>query len=183
MSSLGMPTMEMNFCRRCGAKLVPQNAHTYACENGHTIYLNAPTGVGIFIITPNKHVLLARRAREPNAGMLDSIGGFTDGGEESFEQTAERELHEELGLNPRDYKPLTYLTSNPGIYPYKGEVIPWVAVFFWTELISDVELKAQDDVSEIVEVPIADIDFSQLHVEGIRFGARALQAAFLKEES
>lgn len=172
--------MEMNYCRRCGKSLVQENAHTFHCANGHTIFANSSPTVGIFFVTNEGDVLLSKRGIEPHKGMLDSFGGFADYGED-FEEAAIRELREELSLEPEEYEPLRYLTSGVGHYPYQEETHTILSVFFWTRLKTDRQLTASDDVAAIQSFPLHEVNMEQLHDDDIRKGMIELQEIFQKE--
>lgn len=167
----------MNYCRRCGAKTKKIRPFTLSCTNGHSLFINSAPTVGIFLITKDQQVLLARRGIEPHKGMLDSFGGFVDG-QESFEESAKRELKEELGLNENDYDELRYLTSATGNYPFEGDVLSVLSCFFYTNIKTDKKLSPDDDVSEIITVPINQIDLSLLHDKDVKAGVVKLQEFF-----
>lgn len=169
--------LEMNFCRRCGERLTNVERHVYKCANGHVIFANRDPSVGVFFITPDKHVLLSVRGIEPHKGKLDAFGGFLDQGE-TFEAAAIRELSEELSLEPEDYEELRYLGSALGDYPYKDETIQVITVLFWTKLTSDKPLKPDDDVFAVRSLPLHQVDFAELHDDDIRVGIQRLQQLF-----
>jgi 8-oxo-dGTP pyrophosphatase MutT (NUDIX family) len=118
--------------------------------------------------------MLSVRGREPRKGMLDSFGGFVDD-DETSEQTVARELNEELGLNPEDYEPVTYICSGAGTYPYEGEVLPVVANFYYTRLTGSKDPQPDDDVAGIRTVPLHEVDMAEVHDEDVRLGIRQLQ--------
>jgi ADP-ribose pyrophosphatase YjhB (NUDIX family) len=170
--------IEMDFCRRCGKPLKEIGNHEYVCSAGHAVHLNPIPGVGVFFVSQdNTQVLLSTRGIEPRKGMLDAFGGFLEI-EESFEEAAARELHEELGLTADDYQPLTYLTSGHDIYPYKGEPLRYAAILFWTRLKTDMPLKARDDSASADWFMLADVPPKRLQGNDIRLGIRALQQLF-----
>lgn len=166
--------MEMNFCRRCGTKLTVAHDHVYTCENGHPIYANCSPSVGIFLINDKNQVLLSVRGIEPHKGMLDAFGGIVDG-EEEAEAAVRRELEEELGLKESEYSSLIYLTSGVGHYPYKGEILSLLSLFYWAQLQTTRPLTPKDDVAAIHFSDVNKIDLSKLHDEDIRIGVRKLQ--------
>jgi ADP-ribose pyrophosphatase YjhB (NUDIX family) len=173
--------MEMNFCRRCGEPLKRLRNHVYECSNGHTLYANqSPTAGVLFVSSDKKRVLLSTRGIEPHKGTLDTLGGFLDANE-SFEDAAARELHEELDLNPEDYGPLNYITSGYDSYPYQGENMPFVTVLFWTNLKTDRALQPADDVAAVNWYSIADLKPKQLHANDIRKGIYELQRLLNQE--
>ncbi len=169
--------MEMNFCRRCGTTLTHLENHIYKCEQGHVLFANSAPTVGIFFVTHDNQVLLSVRGIEPHKGMLDSFGGFVDGAE-TLEKATERELVEELGLNPGDYTPPEYLTSGTGNYPYGGEVLPVLSSFYWSRLLVDTATP-QDDVASIATYPLEQIPLDLLHDQDVVAGVKALQAKLL----
>src|SRR5438477_12044149 len=100
--------MDMNYCRRCGRSLQQQQANVFACEDGHTLYRNSSPAVGIILVNDKKETLVAVRGIEPGKGKLDMPGGFCDDAE-TAEAALERELREELHLEPSRYSPPQYL--------------------------------------------------------------------------
>jgi ADP-ribose pyrophosphatase YjhB (NUDIX family) len=169
--------MEMRFCRRCGAGLEQINGHVYRCTAGHTIFANAAPTVAVFFMVGDNKVMLAVRAEEPHKGMLDAIGGFLDG-QETIEAAAERELREELGLEPHEYEPLRYLSSGTDIYPYGGEDIPFATAIYWSRLLTDRQPQPADDVAALQIEDLHSLDLTLLHTEDIRHGIRRLRELF-----
>lgn len=168
----------MNFCRRCGTPLTSRNETVFACENNHTIYINAAPCVGIFFMTnDNKQVLLSVRGIEPFKGALDSFGGFVDNNE-TVEHALERELIEELGLTPDDYEPPVYLCSETSIYPFDGEDRSILSMFYWSKLKSGASPIAADDVASIEMVPLSDVDPEKMDNADVRNAIKKLQALF-----
>ena len=159
--------MEMNFCRRCGSSLNLTSGNAYQCTNGHFIYANSSPCVGIFLIDKQGKVILSVRGIEPHKGMLDTLGGFVDS-EETFEQAIQRELKEEIGLEPSDYTAPIFLTSAISHYPYKGEDIIIISSAFWAKLTTDKPLKPADDVASLLIDNVENIDTNQLHDDGIK---------------
>lgn len=169
--------MELNFCRRCGKPLKNVKAHIYECPGGHTIFANCTPSLGVFFLTSRNEIMLSERAIEPHKGMLDAFAGFIDG-EETLEDGLARELREELSLEPGDYEKPSYLTSGIGHYPYKGETLPVLSVFFWTRLKTDEPLKPSDDVAAVKTLPLHDVDMNTLHDDDIRHAVQELQKLF-----
>ncbi|MCL2037470.1 NUDIX domain-containing protein [Candidatus Saccharibacteria bacterium] len=175
-----MKVVEMNFCRRCGAGLEQIAERAYRCENNHTLYVNPSPAVGVFLLASDNRVWLAVRGIEPNIGMLDSPGGFVDISETS-EDAAIRELQEELGLEPGDYEPLTYLTSGYSCSnEYDGEIEPILSAFFYSRLLTDRQLQPADDVADIRLFSIDEINMDQIHAEDVRFGLEKLREMIMK---
>ena len=168
----------MNFCRRCGSALTQQTASYYICAQNHKLYVNAAPTVAVFFLTEDNHVLLSIRGIEPFKGKLDTFGGFVDDGE-TVEQAAVRELQEELGLTPDQYDPLTFLSTEVAIYPFDGEDRSILGTFFWSRLKPGVTPVAADDVAEVVQLPLADIDLTQMDNVDVRTATEKLQKLFL----
>lgn len=172
--------MDMNYCRRCGAALRHVRMHMYECTNRHTLFANCSPSVGVFLINSAGNVLLSRRGIDPHKGMLDSFGGFLDG-EESVEDAAARELREELGIDPDDYDTLHFLCTSVGHYAYAQETLPVLSTFFWANLHPRATLNPQDDVADIVELPLGAVPIDQIHDEDVRHGIAALRKALARE--
>ena len=110
---------------------------------------------------------MSRRAKEPAKGTLDLPGGFVDNNENA-EQGMVREIAEETGLrvDPAD---LGYLFSVPNVYRYSGMDIHTLDLFFLCR-VGEVEVRADDDVSELQWLSLRDV-----YVE--RFGLRSIREA------
>jgi NAD+ diphosphatase len=169
--------MEMNFCRRCGAALTAKSDSVYVCRNNHTLYINAAPTVGIFFITDDNQVLLSVRGIEPFKGSLDSFGGFVDD-METVEEALARELNEELGLTPDQYKTPVFLSTEAGSYPYDGEERSVLSTFFWSRLKPGVIPVPADDVAKIEQVPLDNIDLERMGNVDVRSAIPKLQKIF-----
>lgn len=156
--------MEMNFCRRCGQTL-KQAEHGYVCGNGHHIFANPSPAMGVLLVNDRREVLLAVRGIEPAKGMLDMPGGFCELGE-TLEETAARELQEELGLSRDDYGPLNYVMSLTDPYDFDGETTTAVGVTYWAKLKPGAKITPGDDVVDTVTVAAKDIDFDRIAFKG-----------------
>jgi ADP-ribose pyrophosphatase YjhB (NUDIX family) len=166
--------MEMNYCRRCGAKLTKTADHIYDCPNGHTIYLNANPAAGLWIVNDNNEVLVAVRGHEPGRGKLDSPGGFNDGAETSEESIA-REMQEEIGLTPQDYTKPEFLLSGIDYYPFADEVLTILSSVYWARLIGNPSITALDDVAEAHFIPINAVNPDDIFFDAPRAGFIALR--------
>lgn len=139
--------MEMNFCRRCGAKASLVNDHVFRCENGHTLFANSSPTVGVFLVTQDDELLMTVRGIEPHKGTLDIVGGFLDQAE-TFEETIYRELKEETSLSPIDISTPAYLMTTTNNYAFNGEDIPVVSPIFWARLKPSAQPTPLDDVAD-----------------------------------
>lgn len=167
--------MEMNFCRRCGAKLNNQQAHVFKCDNGHTLYANSSPAVALVLVNSKNQVLLVERAIDPGKGALDSPGGFCDE-REPLEMAVEREMQEELGLNRSDYGPLQFVLSGIDSYNFAGETIEVLSSFFWARLNDDnKQLAPADDVQNPKFFDIQQLDIESVYFPAIRQGLYRLR--------
>ena len=129
----------LRYCPGCGAKgpkAHSKGKHITCGKCGFEYYHNVASAAGAIIEYGSK-VLVATRANEPKAGMLDFPGGFADYGE-PIEETIIREVQEELGIkikNPR------YLTSAPNIYVYKGVTYATTDLFFTCRIDNPKKIK------------------------------------------
>ncbi|MBI3889273.1 NUDIX domain-containing protein [Candidatus Saccharibacteria bacterium] len=124
-------------------------------------------------------VLLSVRGIEPFKGMLDSFGGFVDD-QETVEDALAHELDEELGLSPEDYETPRFISTETGLYPFDGEERSILSYFFWSRLTPNANPVPADDVSEIVAVPLADVDLTRMDNADVRKVIPKLQALLLK---
>ena len=115
-----MKDVPVFYCPKCGEKGLRQlSAKKFVCEREHcqfTAYKNAAAAVAAIIELNDDKIIMIRRGKEPGRGKLDLPGGFVDANE-TLEESLEREVKEELGLQIRDP---SYLSSFPNKYPYKG---------------------------------------------------------------
>lgn len=168
--------MEMNFCRRCGSKLTPRDNVMFTCEQGHEIFSN-PGPTASVVLLEGGNILFSKRAIEPNKGMYDFFGGFTQSGEGS-EQAAEREITEETGLTPDQYETPQYLGSYPATYRYDGEDHPIVSVYFYAQLKPGAVVRPADDSEAVLSVPIHKVDWSMISGEDTKEALQDIQKLF-----
>jgi len=131
-------------CPRCGAELEHREGAVECAACGFVHYANPVPAVSAFVLDEDGRLLLARRAREPDAGLWDTPGGFLDEGEEP-EAALRRELREEAGVEIE-------LGAFVGIRPDRygdGEDAPHVLNLVWEARIVSGELEPADDVSEL----------------------------------
>lgn len=162
-------TSEMLHCRRCGSYLQRRNEGAiFSCKNDHIIFDNPRPAVGVILMQDTETIILGVRSRQPHAGAYDTVGGFVDIGE-TPEQALEREIHEELGLHSSHYTQPRYLCSATTLYPYKGEAIPVVSLFFVATLIApDTPLHPGDDIGAVHIQPLADLSLDNFPQSDVR---------------
>ena len=86
-------------CPRCTTELEREDGHLRCPGCGSTYYANSAPCVSALVEDPERGVLLARRAVEPDLGLWDCPGGFLEEGEHPLDGLR-RELLEETGLTP-----------------------------------------------------------------------------------
>lgn len=115
-------------------------------------------------------ILVARRAKDPAKNSLDLPGGFIDM-YETAEEAVCREIKEETRLIVES---ANYLFSIPNIYPYSDFEVHTVDMFFKCMVDDFSELKAQDDVSELLFVPLNELIPAEFGLISIRKGVEKL---------
>ncbi len=95
---------DLHYCPNCGAPLVVRLIETedrprLICDRGHILYVNPKVVVGV-IPEHEGRALLLRRAIEPRYGAWTFPGGFMEI-DETLEECAAREAHEETGMHVR----------------------------------------------------------------------------------
>jgi ADP-ribose pyrophosphatase YjhB (NUDIX family) len=158
---------EMNFCRRCGAKLTLVEGNAYKCAKGHTIFWNSSAAVALVLTNDKNEVLSLIRARDPGKGMVDLPGGFVDL-RETLEDAVVREMREETGLNPVDYTTPKYVFSGIDLYNYGGEEHVVVVMVFHATMVSEALPTAGDDAAAARFLPLKDIELEKVFFPAIR---------------
>ncbi|HEY8965931.1 MAG TPA: NUDIX domain-containing protein [Candidatus Methylacidiphilales bacterium] len=137
-------------CPACGAPAPgggEARGQRFACPAcGFLYHFNPPVGVAPFLVDGAGRVLFTRRQHDPGQGLLGLPGGFVDFGERA-EDAVRREAREEIGLEIGD---LTFLSSHPNSYPYKGIVYPVLDLFFVARVASFDGAKPLSEVTELV---------------------------------
>jgi ADP-ribose pyrophosphatase YjhB (NUDIX family) len=115
---------EYRYCPQCAAPLLVRLLETedrprLTCDRGHILYVNPKVVVGV-IPERRRRVLLLRRAIEPRYGHWTYPGGFMEI-DETLEECAAREAHEEAGVHVRVLD-LVGVYSRPGPTPGPGIV-------------------------------------------------------------
>lgn len=140
--------MRFKFCPICKNDLKMVGDKTSCDKCGYIKYVDVVTCVSFLPIKDGK-VLLAIRKNEPHKGELDQLGGFLEPNE-TAEEGAIREAKEETGANIKIIKLL-------GTYPdrYGEDGVYTLNIQYLVEI--EENIKANDDVSELVWVEIKDI--------------------------
>jgi len=98
------PGEDLHYCPHCAAPLIVRLLPTedrprLVCDRGHILYVNPKLIVGV-IPERRGRILLMRRAIEPRYGAWTFPGGFMEI-DETVEECAAREAHEEVGVEVR----------------------------------------------------------------------------------
>ena len=115
-SAGAMPGDDFRYCPYCAAPLVlrlieSEDRPRLMCDRGHILYVNPKLVVGV-IPERRGRILLLRRAIPPRHGFWTFPGGFMEV-DESVEDAAAREAHEEVGVHVRVLD-LVGVYSRPG---------------------------------------------------------------------
>ena len=170
---------ELTICPCCGKKgLEYRNRRHWVCPDcGFDLYNNVAAASGIIFYIDDGSVVLARRAKEPQLGMLDLPGGFTDP-DETIAQTCVRECFEETGISISPEK-LEFVANFPNTYEYKGIQYKTCDFFFAYHLDTKLfeQFKAQkEEVTEFVAVKVdseEDVDKLPLAFVSARAAVKA----------
>lgn len=152
---------DMNYCRRCGSKFVGHKEHVYKCGQGHTIYLNSSPAVALLLFNDKGELAVLTRSINPGLGKLDFPGGFCDG-TEPVDHAVFREIEEEIGVKPNQYKNMEFVYSGIDAYELDGEDLPVVSIVFKAEAIGEIELKALDDAATAQWLSLGQINRDQI---------------------
>ncbi|HXV32939.1 MAG TPA: NUDIX domain-containing protein [Gaiellaceae bacterium] len=137
---------EWRACPRCLTPLDHAERSVRCPSCGLEEYANPAPTASALVRDEAGRILLARRARDPGAGLWDLLGGFMDEGEEPLE-TLRRELREETGV---EVEPGAYLVGLPDRY---GEHGPWTLNLYWEARLGEGEPRPADDVAELAWFP------------------------------
>lgn len=161
--------MEYRFCPRCGSKADQKLHNLLVCPNcTYNFYINpAPTNA-VILENSKGEILLVKRKFEPKKGCLDLPGGFIENGE-SLEESAKREIREELGIEADEIK---YFGSYPDEYLFQGVNIKILGVVLTGKIPDGAAISPADDVEEPTfykkgKLPIDEIAFESLK-KGLR---------------
>ena len=149
-------TQVFRFCPSCGKDgLCPASPKSFACPAcGFSFFLNCAAAAMALILDDQDRLLVTRRRFDPGKGGLDLPGGFTEPGE-GIQEALIREIREELNL---EAKGLTYFCSVFNAYPYQQVIYPVTDMAFVCHIPKWQDLKPGDDVSEVLFIPVGQID-------------------------
>ena len=158
--------MESKFCHVCGGKLATSKGNSQWCEQcQQDYYFNPRPCIEMILFNEAGEVLVSERGQEPAKGMSDIPGGFVDFNE-TLDEALEREVKEELGLNPDDYSEPHYVMSWYGNYPWGKETVKTVMADFTADLKAGRRPEAKDDVASVSFVPIDQLSKQNFSYDG-----------------
>jgi ADP-ribose pyrophosphatase YjhB (NUDIX family)/catechol 2,3-dioxygenase-like lactoylglutathione lyase family enzyme len=159
-----------NVCPRCAGvvELDRERARCAAC--GYEAYANPAPAMCAFVLDGAGRVLLGRRAREPEAGRWDVLGGFVHEDEHGLE-ALRRELREETGC---EVEPLDFVGAFADRYGEEGGA---TLNLFWTARILSGVPQPADDVAELQWFALEGLPSAEeLAFPNTRLALAALQA-------
>lgn len=86
------------FCSYCGVAFESGAAFPRTCTGCKNVTYRNPTPVAVLLLPVDDGILGIRRGIEPKKGMIALPGGFVDGGGETWQEAAARELFEETNI-------------------------------------------------------------------------------------
>lgn len=156
------------FCPNCkSTHFTFENNFRFHCTDcDFTYYHNIAAAIAVVFTFENK-VLFTVRNVDPDKGKLDLPGGFVDPNE-TAEETACREIKEELGLDllPKDLK---YITTSPNDYLYKNVPYRTMDIFYESNLETDlIAVVAKDEIQDLIWIKRSEIDLNAIGFKSIK---------------
>jgi len=154
------------FCPRCRKKLRHLSERLLDCPFcGFHFYLNPSLTNAVIFENKKKELLLVKRKVDPGAGLWDLPGGFVEY-DESGEQSAYREIKEELGITINH---LQYFCSIPDLYPFREITYHTLCLFYTAKLSPQQEkkLKASDDITDFKFFKKKELPYEKIAFKGI----------------
>ena len=167
------PQLPFFHCPGCGARgPAVEGGNQLRCTACGFEYFHNAAAAATALILYRDQVLLVRRARDPQKGLLDLPGGFV-APDESLETALVRELREELGLAV-DPAALRYFGSHHNRYPYAGVTYYLCDAYFLLRLSGPEALRAGDDVEHFQWWPQSALPWGQIAFPTIRWALERL---------
>lgn len=161
------PKDAFKYCPSCGKDdLTFHDESGYLKCNtcGFLYFINAAGAVAALITDDEGRILLTKRAKAPAKSKLDLPGGFVDIGE-TAEHALEREIKEELNISLASYH---YFMSHPNSYNYNGMTYFTLDLAFICKAVSLDNVRALDDVTEVLFINPPDIRKEQIGLTSIQ---------------
>ena len=160
------PLKTFHYCPRCGSEMFRlYDEKSNRCEQcGFHLYHNASASVAAIIVNEQGELLLCKRAKEPQKGLLDLPGGFVDMNE-SAEAALKREIKEELGV---EIIGSDYYCSLPNRYLFSDFVIHTLDLFYIVRIDTTCKISCADDVADYGYYALNAINVEDIGLESIR---------------
>lgn len=142
-------TPPISFCPRCGTRLVRRRTDDHerqVCPSCGWVYYPKPNTASAVALLQDGQVLMVRRKYEPFQGQWTLPSGFMEYGE-SPEETALRELREELGVEVE-------LTGLADVEMERGDPRGLCLLVVYTGHIVKGQPTAGDDADEVRAFPL-----------------------------
>ena len=133
-------------CPRCAVALASAGANPLVCGAcGFAYFFNPAVSAAGILLRGDGRALFIRRGHDPGKGALALVGGFVDAGERP-EDALCREVREEVGV---ELTAVTYLSSLPNRYPYRGVTYHVADLVFTARIVDGSAARALDGVAAI----------------------------------
>lgn len=156
--------MRYKYCPLCKGKLVKKNPTLFVCSSCNFHFYDNPKPTTAVFLEKDGKILLVKRAEKPKKGFWDAPGGFIEKNE-SAEESAKREIKEELGI---EIKKLEFIGSFTGTYFYQNITYSTLCLAF-KAVSKNWNIKLQkDEISQIKffeknEIPWKRIAFKDVY--------------------
>ncbi len=129
---------------------------TFRYDNGEEAKREIVSHPGAVTVLPfdGEHIWLVRQPREAvgEQSLLELPAGKLDKPDEPLEETARRELAEEIGKGARSWRHLTSFYNSPGLLAEIDHL------FLAEDLYDESRDSGEEERIEIVKMPLADLD-------------------------
>lgn len=160
--------MEFKFCPKCGGELSRKSENLLVCGScGFNFYQNPKLCNAVILENTRGEILLVKRFQEPKKGFWDLPGGFVESNE-TLEESARREIKEELGIDLTEIK---YLSSHHNKYLYGGVNYDTVSAIF-TGKFNGTEFISDGEISEIKFFTKDEIPWDKIAFEAMVLGLK-----------
>ncbi len=137
-------------------KIAGVRLDTFRYADGEQATREIVTHPGAVTVLPfdGEAIWLVAQPREPvgESALLELPAGKIDVPGEDLEQTARRELAEEIGKGARSWRKLTSFYNSPGLLTEENHV------FLAEDLFDEPRESGENERIEIVTVPVAELD-------------------------
>ncbi len=158
---------KFQYCPHCKSdSLQFSDNKVWKCQDCHFVLYHNVAGATAVLLYKEKSILFTVRNENPQKGMLDLPGGFIDPNE-SVEEGIQRELEEELSIQIAPRK-LEYVGSQPNVYLYKDIPYNTIDLYFTYPLTAEELSYNQDEIQELIWIPVSDIPLEKLAFESHR---------------